>query len=67
MSTAGTQDEKITNLSSAGRFIVPDTGVRPIDRNTFLSNLTGRFGAATTVKAAGPGDRRLIRVRHDQE
>lgn len=55
MSTAGTQDERIPDLSSAGRFIVPDSGMRPIDRDSFLSNLTGRLGAATTVKAAGPG------------
>jgi hypothetical protein len=55
MSTAGTQDERTNPSSSASRFIVPDSGMRPIDRNSFLSNLTGRFGAATTVKAAGPG------------
>jgi hypothetical protein len=56
MSTAGPRDERITNLSSAGRFIVPESGVRPIDHNSFLSTLTGRFGAETTIKPfAGPG------------
>ena len=55
MSTAGTRDERISDLSSVRRFIVPDSGTRPIDRDSFLSHLAGRFGAATTVKAAGPG------------
>lgn len=57
MNTPGPRDEGIANLPSAGRFIVPESGVRPIDHNSFLSTLTGRIGAGATIKPfAGPGD-----------